>query len=78
MVFLGLLIDGVNRLVCVPREKILKALDTIDQVLNFKKTTVHQMQKICGYLNFLGRSIVPGRAFTRRLYSVGKSKEEKS
>ena len=28
------------------------------------------MQKLCGYLNFLGRSLVPGRAFTRRLYAV--------
>ena len=31
--------------------------------------TIHQLQKICGFLNFLGRAIIPGCAFTRRLYS---------
>ena len=34
-----------------------------------RKITVLQLQKICGILNFLGHTIVPGRAFTRRLYS---------
>ena len=30
-----------------------------------RKITVLQLQKICGFLNFLGRAIIPGRAFTR-------------
>ena len=34
-----------------------------------KKLTLKQLQQICGFLNFLGRCIVPGRAFTRWLYS---------
>ena len=34
-----------------------------------KKITINQLQKICGFLNFLGRAIVPGRAFTHRLYA---------
>ena len=34
-----------------------------------KKTTIHELQQLCGFLNFLGRAVVPGRAFTRRLYS---------
>ena len=33
------------------------------------KIKVYQLQRICGFLNFLGRAIVPGRAFNRRLYS---------
>ena len=33
-----------------------------------KKVTIHELQKLCGFLNFLGCAIVPGRAFTRRLY----------
>ena len=32
--------------------------------------TVHKIQKLCGFLNFLCRVIVPGRAFTRRLYAL--------
>ena len=39
-------------------------------VLNKKnnKITILQLQKICGFLNFIGRAVLPGRAFTRRLY----------
>ena len=35
-----------------------------------RKITLFQLERICGFLNFLSRAIVPGRAFTRRLYSV--------
>ena len=34
------------------------------------------MQKLCGFLNFIGKCIVPGRAFTRRLYAVTAKKNE--
>lgn len=34
------------------------------------------MQKLTGLLNFLGRAIVPGRAFTRRMYSKYKSMKQ--
>ena len=33
-----------------------------------KKATVKDIQQLCGFLNFLCCAIVPGRAFTRRLY----------
>ena len=74
LVFLGLLINTRAQTVSIPVSKIEKALDLIDRVLNnkSKKVTLHQLQQICGFLNFLGRCIVPGRAFTRRLYSHQK------
>ena len=31
---------------------------------------MHKVQKLCGFLNFLCKAIVPGRAFTRRLYAL--------
>ena len=65
MTFLGFLIDTVRQLVCVPAGKITKGLNMILHVLSKKKVTILQIQKICGFLNFLGRCIVPGRAFTR-------------
>ena len=77
MIFLRLLIDGENRMICLPKEKIMKAIDLIVEVLYCKKTTVRKMQQICGFLNFLGRGIVPGRAFTRRLYSISTTKSGK-
>ena len=71
LVFLGLLIDTVNQCVLIPIEKVEKATNLIESVLSKKssKLTLNQLQKICGFLNFLGRCIIPGRAFTRRLYS---------
>ena len=34
-----------------------------------RKIMILELQKICGFLNFLGRAVVPGRAFTRRPYA---------
>ena len=76
LTFLGLLLDMVKQLVCLPAEKIHKAILLIEKVKGNRKITVHNLQKLCGFLNFLCRAIVPGRAFTRRLYaytSGGKS-----
>ena len=71
LTFLGFLINTEDQVVSIPKEKVTRALNMINAVLNKKsgKMTLLQLQKICGYLNFLGRAIVPGRAFTRRLYS---------
>ena len=59
----------MTQTVSVPVEKIVKAKELVKLVLLKKKVTVHQIQKLCGFLNFLCRAIVPGRAFTRRLYA---------
>ena len=70
MVFLGLLIDMVAQLVLIPADKIAKGKTMIEKILmkKSKKMTITQLEKICGFLNFLERYVVPGRAFTRRLY----------
>ena len=73
--FLGFMIDTVLKLILIPVEKIAKAKNMINFVLaktckgKSGKLTVLQLQRICGFLNFLGRAILPGRAFTRRLYA---------
>ena len=74
--FLGFLIDGVNWVVLIPVNKIQKANALIQEFLNpsKKKATVRKIQQLCGFLNFLCRCVVPGRAFTKRLYSGISSK----
>lgn len=68
IVFLGMFLDLVNRLVSIPLEKKSKAVRKIEDILARKKIRMHKLQKLTGLLHFLGRAIVPGRAFTRRLY----------
>ena len=69
LVFLGILINTVGRYVAIPADKISKALDLVESLLGARKTTVKTIQRLCGYLNFLCKCVVPGRAFLRRLYS---------
>ena len=75
--FLGLLIDCVNQRICIPLDKIKKAIDLVEFMLNKanKKATVLQFQRLCGTLNFLCKCIVPGRAFVTRLYPPGHLKQ---
>ena len=77
--FLGLLIDTTRQQVFVPIEKIAKSLDMINDFLTRRKSkvTLKELQKLCGTLNFFGRCIIPGRAFTRRLYALTAASEQK-
>ena len=76
LTFLGLLIDTIRRRICIPVEKVDKAKQMINYVIQKKKVTLQDLQSLCGFLNFLCKAIVPGRAFTRRLYSYTASKEK--
>ena len=73
LMFLGFILDTVHECVCVPADKVDRAVKQIQRILEGKKTTVHALEKLCGYLNFLCRCIVPGCAFTRRIYSYFSS-----
>ena len=74
LTFLGMLIDTIPQIIAIPEDKILKAECLIDEILANKRTTVHKLQSLCGFLNFLGRSVVPGKAFTRHIYSAFSGK----
>ena len=68
LTFLGLLIDTINQMVSIPAQKVTKVKELISSVLQHKKIMVKQLQKICRFLNFVSRCVVPGRVFTRKLY----------
>ena len=69
MVFLGVLLNGWLHCLCIPEEKRLKVVNQLKYITSKKKATVKEIQQLTGILNFLQRAIVPGRAFTRRLYT---------
>ena len=74
LVFLGVLIDIRTQKLYIPVEKILKATGLINKLLTKRKATLREIQQICGLLNFFGKCIVPGRAFTRRMYALTQNK----
>ena len=53
----------------LPIEKKDRAVKLLQEMIDKKKATVKELQILCGFLNFLGKSIFPGRTFTRRMYS---------
>lgn len=69
MVFLGLQVDSVRQMVSIPETKIDRAIRELDIVIRSKKVTVKQLQSLTGLLNFFCRAVVPGRAFTRKMYA---------
>ena len=77
MVFLGILLNGINKTLSIPEEKIHKALNLLNWALQKKKVTVKFVQRLSGTLNFLNKAIVPGRAFTRGMYEKLKLKDKK-
>ena len=38
-------------------------------MMSKRKATIQDLQKLCGFLNFLTKAIHPGRVFTRRMYA---------
>ena len=69
LVFLGIVLDGVNLVLSLPVEKKNKALNLLNDILSKKRAMVKQIQVLTGYLNFLTKAIFAGRTFTRRMYA---------
>ena len=64
MVFLGILLDGESLSLAVPIKKKDFAVNLLLEFQQKKKVTVKDLQKLCGYLNFLCKAIFPGQTFT--------------
>lgn len=76
IVFLGLLLNTRTQTISLPGDKVERGKRELDIVLRSKKVTVHQLQKLTGLLNFFCRAVVPGRAFTRRMYGKMKNRRK--
>ena len=67
--FLGIELDTVALEARMPMDKVNKCLDQIVTVSKKRKVTLCQIQSLIGLLNFTC-SVVPGRAFLRRLIDL--------
>ena len=69
IVFLGILLDGQKQVLAIPEDKKTRALAQLNLMVNKKLAQVKHLQQLAGLLNFLNHAIMPGRAFTRRMYA---------
>ena len=69
LVFLGMLLDGNNMIISIPIDKKERAFSMLNLIIDSKKATVQQLQSLCSFLNFLNKAILPGWAFTHRMYA---------
>lgn len=69
MVFLGLVINMISQTISLPLDKLDRATRELDIMIRSKKTMARDIQKLAGLLNFFCKAVVPGRAFTRRMYN---------
>ena len=67
IVFLGMLLNSTEQVICIPVEKKDKSLKPL--MLQAKRTTVLKIQQLLGLLNFLSKAIFPAHGNTRRYYS---------
>ena len=67
--FLGINLNRRKKILTIPEEKRQKVLNWLNYVLGKNKATIKELEKFTDLLNFMGRAIVPGKAFTRRMYA---------
>ena len=77
IVFLGVLMDGKHECLSIPVEKRIKAMNVLKWFIENKKATIKQIQVLTGLLNFLSKALIPGRAFTRRMYAKVCTQDKK-
>lgn len=66
MTFLALEIDTIERLIGIPKDKLLEVMEKLEFTLNKKKITLRELQSLVGSLNFCAKAISSVRAFNRR------------
>ena len=74
IVFLGILLEFKYHWLAVPEDKWKKAVQLLEYFATRQKTTVKEVQRLAGLLNFLNRTIHLGRVFTRRIYAKTSAK----
>ena len=69
IIFLGILLNGKEFCLGLPLAKKDRAIHLLQAMKDKKKSTVKELQSLCGFLNFISRAVFPGHTFTRRMYT---------
>ena len=68
--FAGIELDTKNMVIRLPKTKLEKARTTVQTATKATSLSLLELQKITGYLNFVGTVVPLGRTFLRRLYNM--------
>ena len=69
IVFLGMLLNGVTFTLSIAVERRDEILYLVKKFKCKTKATIKELQSLAGHLNFINHAVVPGRAFTHRMYA---------
>jgi len=70
MSFTGLVLDTGNMVFRLPDKKLQKACKVIRKVCKSRSLSLHDREKLTGYLNFISTIVPLGRTFLRRLHNM--------
>ena len=70
LAFLGITLDVRHSLAMLPKDKLSRCRELLQEALTRKTMTLKELQTLLGHLNFACRVVVPGRAFLRRVYAL--------
>ena len=76
MVFLGITLDSNKMQASLPREKIDRIMDILNQFTDKRSVTKRELLSLLGHLNYASRIILPGRSFVSYLLSLAHSVKE--
>ena len=68
IIFVGILLDSVNMLACLPQDKLIRYRQDILDMSSNSKVSLKTLQSTIGKLQFATTVVAPGKAFLRRMY----------
>ena len=68
--FLGIELDSILMQARLPPDKLARARNTVNDLLNRRVISRHELESAVGFLSFAAKIVIPGRAFLRRLFDA--------
>ena len=68
--FLGIELDSNLMQARLPPDKLIRARNTVENLLNRPTIPHRELEAAVGFLSFAAKIVIPGRAFLRRLFSA--------
>ena len=68
--YLGLLIDTILRIICIPQDKQRDLFQHLSDVITAESATASSLQSLSGKLNFIAKALPMGWPFIHRIYDI--------